>query len=93
MRERTELEVEGEKGPPAPYCCWRRRLRGQRGAAAMERLETLVAELGAGERRGGRKRRVEETRSRRLDVEVLEGREGGGLVGEGLRPRARLVRQ
>ena len=84
---RMELEVE------SPIFPCRLTMRCQRGAA-MERLLTLVAELSEGVPLSGRKRRVLETRSRRVSVWV-RSRDCGSLgsMGSCLRPKARLVRQ
>ena len=84
---RMELEVE------RPILPCRLTMRCQRGAA-MERLLTLVAELGDGVRLSGKRCSVLETRSRRLSVWVLSRELGSlGSTGSCLRPRARLVRQ
>ena len=84
---RMELEVE------SPILPWRLMMRCQRGAA-MDRLLTLVAELGEGVLLSGKNRRVLETLSSRLSVAVLSRDSGWlGSIGSRLRPNARFVRQ
>lgn len=84
---RMELVVE------SPTLPWRLMMRCQRGAA-MDRLLTLVAELGEGVLLSGKNRSVLETLSSRLLVEVLSRGSGFlGSIGPCLRPKARFVLQ
>ena len=87
------MELEAER-LVLVECWWWCIMRCQPGAV-MERLLLLIVELGEGILRSGRKRRVLETRSSRVSVEVRSRDWDGsvGFLGSCLRPRARLVRQ